>query len=123
MKKNLEIETIREDPTCAVIALRGEATFADTEKMKRALLGAAEARERKGVILDCSALTYLDSSGLGIIVAVHTTLKRKEGRLILAGMQPGLISILDVSRLRKLIPVKKTVEEATEDLRAFLGNA
>lgn len=122
MKTNLKIQTIRETPDYAVIALRGEATFADTDEMKAVLLGAAEPHGRRGLILDCTELTYLDSSGLGVIVAVHTTFKRKQGRLILAGMQPGLTSILDVSRLRKVIPVKKNLEEAAEDMEGFLAS-
>jgi anti-anti-sigma factor len=121
MTKDLEIEVTRENAHYAVITLRGEATFTYVNTFKKKLLGAAEVRGRRGMILDCRDLTYMDSSALGIIVAVHTTLNRKNGRLILAEPQRGIISILDVSRLRKLIPNTKSLKQATRDMEDFLG--
>jgi len=121
MKTELKMDTVRDAGDYVVIAIRGEATFADSDRMKRTLLGEAEASGRRGIIIDCSDLGYLDSSGLGIVVALYTTLKRKQGRLILAGMQPTLISVLEASRLRKLIPNTRSLEEATEDMHNFLG--
>jgi len=121
MKSELLIETVKDVGDYTVIAIRGEATYADSDRMKKSLLGDADTNGRRGIIIDCTDLSYLDSSGLGIVVALYTTLKRKQGRLILACMQPTLISVLEASRLRKLIPNTRSLEEATEDMHNFLG--
>lgn len=123
MNQKLEIETVREGQHYVVIALRGEATFGQADEMKKVLLGAAQVRGRKGMIIDCQDLTYMDSSALGIIVAVHSVLNRKQGRLVLARVHRDLIAILDVSRLRKLIPNTRTMAEATMEIEDYLGIA
>lgn len=121
MSGNLEIEVVRQNENYVVVALRGEATFAHANEMKKVLLGEAQVRGRKGMILECQDLSYMDSAALGMVVAAHSILNRKQGRLILTGLRRELVAILDVARLRKLIPNAGTIAEATQELEDYLG--
>lgn len=65
-----------------------------------------------GVILDCSDLESLSSSGLGAIINLSRLLGAKGGRLVLAGLRPNIRSILDLLGLREAVALAASRKEA-----------
>ena len=55
--------------------------------------------EGKTVLLDLTNVTYMDSSGLGAIVALYISAKAVKGRLKLVNLNERLKEILSITRL------------------------
>ena len=64
------------------------------------------------VVLDCTGLTFMNSTGLGIVVASLTSLKNRGGGLCLAQVNGNVAETLKASLLNRVIPMYATAEEA-----------
>lgn len=67
------------------------------------------------VILDMSNVTFLDSSGLGAVVAAMKQLGR-ERSLELAGLTPAVKKVFRLTRMDKVFKVHATVGSAVDGL-------
>jgi anti-sigma B factor antagonist len=63
------------------------------------------------VILDLSAVEFLDSSGLGAIVAVYKALG-SERHMVLAGLQPPVEKVMTLTRMNSVFPIFPTLAAA-----------
>lgn len=70
-----------------------------------AAIDAAEASGRVDVVVDLSAVEWVDVTGLGLLAAAHVRCERGGRRLVLVGPRPSLRRLLAVSGLRKVLHV------------------
>ena len=68
------------------------------------------------LLFDLSALEYLSSGGLRVILGAAKEIRRREGKVALAGLTQYVYEIFDVSGFTAMIPIKETVEEGLKDL-------
>lgn len=64
------------------------------------------------IILDCTALTFLDSAALELIVRMHEELKSRGGALRLVGLNELCTDILIATRLINLFHIYKDIHGA-----------
>jgi anti-sigma B factor antagonist len=68
------------------------------------------------VLLDLNHVQFIDSSGLGAIVAAMKNLG-SERRLVLAGLTPTVDKVFRLTRMDSVFGVFPTIEAALEELR------
>ncbi|MBB3994353.1 anti-sigma B factor antagonist [Sulfitobacter undariae] len=68
------------------------------------------------VLLDLNQVDFIDSSGLGAIVAAMKDLS-PDRRLVLAGLRPAVDKVFRLTRMDTVFGVFSTVEAALTDLR------
>ena len=83
---------------------------ASTNKQFEDLLDEARIEGTGKIILDCRGLEYINSTGIGTIVAAHSEMKLK-----LANVPQKITEILVVVGLDSLLKLYYSVEEALED--------
>ncbi len=66
----------------------------------------------KKLILNCGQLTYISSMGVGILVQVHSRMKKIGGEVKLAAVQSGVAQILSVVGFNRIFHIYCTVDEA-----------
>lgn len=64
------------------------------------------------LVLDLNDLEFINSLGLGAIVAAHLRLRSSNREIHLAAPRPAIRELLNVTRLTKLFPVHDTVASA-----------
>ena len=65
------------------------------------------------VIFDLSGVSYLDSSGVGTLVEFRRLLDRSAGgRVVLAGLQPRVQSMFEMTKLDRFFTIAPSVEDA-----------
>lgn len=72
--------------------------------------------EQNRLLFDLSALEYLSSGGLRVILSAAKEIKRREGKVVLAGLNQYVYEIFEVSGFTAMIPIKDTVAEGLKDL-------
>jgi len=87
------------------------------ERQVDELIGARETR----VIFDMAGVTHLDSAAIGSVVRCLTKLKNAGGGLRIASAQPMIDYSLKLTKLDRLLPSFKTVEEAVAGFEAAGG--
>lgn len=68
------------------------------------------------LLMDLSALDYLSSAGLRVILGAVKQLKQSGGNLVVCGMNPFVKEIFDVSGFSSIIPIVDTVGEGVQKL-------
>ncbi|MDQ1035280.1 stage II sporulation protein AA (anti-sigma F factor antagonist) [Streptomyces sp. V3I8] len=94
-----------------VLVLRGEIDHTTKDHLAQTLLprdGAAPSR----TVLDFSAVTFMDSSGVNILVAAYQAAHRAQGWIRIAGAQEAILRVLHIVALDDLINCHPTLEQA-----------
>ena len=71
---------------------------------------------KKKVIIDLAKVSYVDSSGIGILVGSLGHCKRGGGELRLIGVQDHLLRIMKITRVDQVLPVDASLEESERKL-------
>ena len=70
-----------------------------------------EAGARK-LIVDLSDVNYIDSSGIGMLVACAGQLEQSSGRMRIAGASGAVAKAFEIVHMERITPLDATVEEA-----------
>jgi len=94
----------------------GEVDAEHAAQLKKAI---AKAREdfAKSFVLDLSQVSFIDSTGLGVLISLMRHLHEAKGRLKLVGLRDEVRSIFEITRLYKVFELAGTAEEALRDLQ------
>lgn len=95
-----------------VLSLSGEIDMATEDQFHRAARDAVEARPQGRLILDFGRLSFIDSSGLRVLIQAHKAAKNAGGSLSIAAASERIARILHVTAIDTRIPVFPTVEAA-----------
>ena len=68
----------------------------------------------KNMIFDFSHVSFMDSSGIGMIIGRYRELKKTGGRVYAINIGPEINRIFDISGLKKIIPCFQGLEEITK---------
>jgi anti-sigma B factor antagonist len=94
---------VREDPDGLVIRLDNPVALNDFRSMgfREALYEFVQSRKEPRVVLDLSAIDYLSSSGVAILVGLKRRIDQQQGKLVLCRVQPLVCDLLRVMRLNQ----------------------
>ena len=70
---------------------------------------------RRKVLLDFSALEYIDSAGLASLIDLAKGLKTIQGNVFLANLSPKVRSLFGITKLEKMFKIYETQEQAMQD--------
>jgi len=73
--------------------------------------------QSKRVILNLSGVTYIDSGGLGTLVALYTTARNNGGSIKLANLTQRVGDLLQVTKLVTIFDIHDSEEKALESYR------
>jgi anti-sigma B factor antagonist len=88
----------------AVIRLKGELNSLTNTQLREQLQGHLAAG-RLRILVDLTAVTFIDSSGLSALVAGLKSLKLNGGRLALVGLQPQARTIFSITQADTLFAI------------------
>jgi anti-anti-sigma factor len=66
----------------------------------------------KAIYLDCSALSYISSSGLRVFLTVQKKMMTTGGKFLLYAMQPTIREIFDISGFSSIFSIYENEETA-----------
>jgi anti-sigma B factor antagonist len=88
-----------------VLHLSGSITLGvGTQKLRKLIHETLESG-KKNILLNMAEVVYLDSSGLGELVAAHTTATRYGGRLKLMKLSPRVQDVVQLTKVYRVIEV------------------
>lgn len=102
---NFKIE-INEEKNKVVGLMSGEVDAFTAPGLKEQLL-AVEVKKDTLVQLDLAEVSYMDSTGLGVIVAFYKNISAKEANLVLVGLSQRLQRLFDITGLSGVINIEK----------------
>ena len=99
----------------AVVIVSGEIDLTNAENLRDALLSALNAGAR-GLVVDMSATTFIDSAGVTALVRASRRAAATEATVRLAVTAPGVLRVLNLVGIDQLIEVHPSVSAALASL-------
>ena len=96
-----------------IIRFQGELDQQYIEKMRIKVSELISNYRIKYLIINCSELDFIDSSGIGFILGRFNQLRNVGGEIIICEMSSFIERIVRISGLMRICKIKKTENEAT----------
>jgi anti-sigma B factor antagonist len=97
------------DPGTRVLSLTGPLTLRNMFELQ------AELRKIEPpplTVIDLSAVPYMDSAGMGLVMNHYVRCQTRGARLIVAGANSRVLDLFKVTRVDAVLPLARTIEEA-----------
>ena len=98
------------------IQLEGEIDHHSAGGLRERIDMAFDPTDCRQIIFDFSDVTFMDSSGIGMIIGRYKNAKKRGGTVTIAGMSPEIGRIFQISGLAKIIDSYASVNEAERAL-------
>src|SRR5215213_5248008 len=97
-----------------ILDLSGKLTIGDGAELLKDKTESLVFQKRTQIILNLAAVPYIDSGGLGQLVACYTSLKRAAGRLTLLNLNTRNHDLLSITKLVSVFETFDSEQAAIE---------
>ena len=104
-----------------VLDLNGRLVLTEAEEPLREHLEALIAHGRVKLVLDMTDVTYIDSAGLGMLVAKYVSARRRGGDIRLCHLTPRSMHVMEITRLSRVFGVFDSESEAVDSFDRDTG--
>jgi anti-sigma B factor antagonist len=107
----LEVQTRQTEGGVTVVAPTGRLDVAGAPALKDAMTDLAQNGPPR-VVLDMEGVSFVDSTGLGSVIAALKQIRNRQGELRLAAPNQQVRVVLELTTLDKVFPYFATLEDA-----------
>lgn len=104
----MDIQT-EDRPPFKVLRLSGDVDLHSSPEAREAILACL--KKKSSLLVDLSAVTYMDSSGVASLVEGYQTAKKQGLKFALVTVAQPVMNVLKLARLDKVFPIHASVEE------------
>jgi anti-sigma B factor antagonist len=94
-----------------VIPLKGEIDLHVCPRIVRSLAGVT-AKRPKHIVVDLTEVTFVDSSGLAVLINGMQDVQQYGGKFAIVGLQENVRPIFEIARLDQVFQIFPTVDDA-----------
>lgn len=98
------------------VNLSGELDQSTADQVKLRLMTTLAAFDIKHIVFNLKALTFMDSSGIGIILGRYNQVKALGGRVFVIGMNPTVDKVFHLAGLNQIMTV---IDDEKKMMRAL----
>jgi len=114
-KVEVKVKELPEQKKIKLVEIKGALdalTVVDVEKELNPLI-----EEGNYILIDCSKVSYINTSGLVMLMKYQIKAKRRKGAFKIFSPNKNIYEIMDISGALKLLEVYKTQQEAIGSLK------
>lgn len=104
-----------------IVYLYGEIDHHTTQIIREQLDTIIARKNIKKVLLNFKKVTFMDSSGIGMILGRYQLLKKKQGKIGVLFLEKNIKKICDISGVFSLIDYFESEKDAIENYRGDLN--
>ena len=97
-----------------VISLEGEIDLHVSPRIAATLIAAVKEKPRN-LIVDLAQVSYIDSSGLAVLIEAMQSVEKYGGKFALAGLQENVKPIFEIARLDQVFRIFPDVDAAASE--------
>src|SRR4051794_22497298 len=85
----------------------------ELQTISESLYKIVDEQDKRQLVLDFEKVEYLSSQAIGIVLTINKKLSAlKNSKLILCGVGPRLMQLIKITRLDKVLTIKRSQQEA-----------
>lgn len=95
---------------CLTVALTGEIDHHCAKSYIQTILAKIEAYTPQTCVLDFDEVSFMDSSGIAVVINALRAMNKIQGQLLLSGLNPQPMKVFRASGIDKLIRIKEVIK-------------
>lgn len=100
-----------------VLSMSGELDVAGIPVLHQGVDEACAAGAPPRLVVDLSAVTFMDSCGLGGLVRAWKQVGAFDGRFVLVGLQPRVAKVFDITGMRRAFEIYESLDDLAHSRR------
>lgn len=112
----------REVKDVIIVDLSGQLTMGEASAAIRDEVRDQIGHGYKKILLNLAEVTYIDSSGLGELIAAFTSVKNRDGELKLVNLTRRVHDLMQITKLYTVFDVYEDEKTAIASFRAEVGS-
>lgn len=117
MSLQIEMEQHRK---ALIVRLKGELDHHSAETVKARMEEAIKRGDSLHIILSLKELTFMDSSGLGVILGRYKQITEKGGKMVVCDVHPYIYRLFEMSGMFKILSMETNERAALSSLGVAL---
>ena len=106
---------IRKNQEVYIVDITGEMDLYNSYKLKELIAKMLE-RQIKCIVLNLEEVEYIDSSGIGALIYISSTVKKQNVRLFITNIHGSVKKVIELTKLMGFFPITNSLEEALQKL-------
>jgi len=103
---------IYEKDGVSVLELKGTITLGGGDVTMRDRIKELLGQDKKRIVIDLGEVSFMDSTGLGELVAAYTTARHQQATLKLANLTKKIKDLLSITQLAAVFETYESLDEA-----------
>ncbi len=99
-----------------IINLQGEIDHHSSQDIRNTVDREFRRNRSQNIVFDFKSVSFMDSSGIGMIIGRYKNIGKINGKVAIAGAGPDISRIFEISGLQKIIKCYDTVQSAVKEL-------
>jgi anti-sigma B factor antagonist len=112
----MQIRKKQTDSGTTIVELEGMLVLGQESRSVESTVEKLVQDGKKKIIVDLTKVSYVDSSGVGVLVGSLGHCKRGGGAMRLTGVRDNILKIMQLTRVDQVLPVDTSLEEAEQKL-------
>jgi anti-sigma B factor antagonist len=108
---------IRKNQEIYIIDIQGELDLYNSYKLKELLMKMLEKKIER-FIINLEEVEYIDSSGIGALIYISSTLKKLSHKLAITNIHGSVKKVIEMTKLMEFFPIVETLDEAIKKVGA-----
>ena len=101
---------VRSEGDTTIVALSGDVDLENSPQVRRVLLDSV--RDKRGILVDMSGVSYIDSSGIASLVEAYQSARRARTLFALVAVSDAAMRVLELARLDQVFSIHASVADA-----------
>ncbi|HUX37462.1 MAG TPA: anti-sigma factor antagonist [Rectinemataceae bacterium] len=106
---------IRKSGENYIIDVNGEMDLYNSYRLKELVMKMLEKKVER-FIVNLEQVDYIDSSGIGALIYICSTIKKMNLRLVITNIHGSVKKVIELTKLMGYFPITPTIEEALAKL-------
>lgn len=99
-----------------IVIMKGELDHHSTEEVRNKIDNQLDAEGVNNLILEFSQVSFMDSSGIGVVIGRYKRLKAKNGNVCIVGVSPSVKRVFELSGMFKIIGLYDNIDQAIQNI-------
>jgi anti-sigma B factor antagonist len=108
---------IRKNGETYIIDVNGEMDLYNSYKLKELVMKMLEKKVGR-FIINLENVDYIDSSGIGALIYICSTIKKMNNKLAIANIHGSVKKVIELTKLMGYFPIAATIDEALQRMEA-----
>lgn len=106
---------IRKNGEIYIIDVSGEMDLYNSYKQKELVMKMLDKKVER-FIINLQAVDYIDSSGIGALIYICSTIKKQNLKLFITNIHGSVKKVIELTKLMGYFPISATIEEAIKQM-------